>query len=102
RIQGRRFLGALALCALLAYHDIAVLLGLGLLGAFRSTAPQARVSTWFCAGGLAGLVGLGAAAKLLSASLLERRAPKLGMALRSWTWQRSLQLLLLRTGYFAL
>jgi hypothetical protein len=101
RAQGRTLLSALARCVLLAYHDVAVLLMLGLIGASQSDSPQSARTRWFCGISLLLLVCIGVVVRIFPWSRLNRWiSPKLRVGLESWSWRQSAQLCLLRAGYF--
>jgi hypothetical protein len=99
--RGQTLLPALAKCVLLAYHDVAVLAILGLIGASRSEIPQSARVAWFCGALVMLLVGIGVVVRILPWSRLNRWvSPKLRLGLETWTWRQSAQLCLLRAGYF--
>jgi hypothetical protein len=99
RLQTVTLLSVLALCLVLAYHDVIVLLSLGLFGASQSAAPQAAGVRWFCTVLLVAVLSLGILARFLP---WNRLPLKMRVGLEQWTWSRSLQLGLLRTGYFSI
>lgn len=102
RAQGRTLISALGTCVLLAFHDIAVLLTLGLLGALLSAEPNATAIA-FCAVALMLLAFVGMAVQLLPSRWQERWLPeRLRVRLDWWTWRHSVRLGLLRAGYFSL
>jgi hypothetical protein len=102
RPRGQTLLPALAKCVLLAYHDVAVLAMLGLIGATQSEIPQSARVAWFCGIVLMLLVGIGVVVRVLPWSRLNRWvSSKLRLGLETWTWQQSAQLCLLRAAYFA-
>jgi hypothetical protein len=103
RAQGTPLVSALGRCVLLAVHDVAVLLTLGLIGSLLIDSAIARGIMGFCAIGLAALVGVGLLAYFFPRWWRERRMIG-GRHLwpGSWTWGRSLQLSGLRGIYFAI
>lgn len=103
RVQGTPLVGALGRCVLLAVHDVAVLLTLGLAGSLLIDAPIARGIMGFCAVGLTSLLGIGLLAYFFPRWWRERRANG-GRQLwpDSWTWRRSLRLSGLRGIYYAI
>jgi hypothetical protein len=103
RKQGMTLLAALSRCVLLAVHDVAVLLALGLIGALLSTDQRALVIRLVCGLGLSGLLAL----LLLAPNLPQRwRAAWLtsrwGAALDDWDRRRTFHLFLLRGVYYAI
>ncbi len=103
RAQGRALLSALGTCALLAFHDVVVLLTLGLLGGLLSADPGGQPIARSCALALALVAGLGIAIRWLPGRWQERCLPsRFRVHLDWWTWKHSAHLALLRTGYFAL
>jgi hypothetical protein len=103
KVRGLSLVAALSRCVLLAYHDIAVLLGLGLLGSIASAEPQARSVQTFCSIGLALLLGLGALSTIMPAQWRSRlKETRWAASLGSWSWARSAQLALLRVVYFGI
>jgi hypothetical protein len=98
RAQGRPFGRVLATCVLLAGHDLAVLLALGLAGALLSGDPRTEAALWICGAGLGGLLGLALLARLVPRARPGRWAAWAG----TWDWRRSAALVLLRTGYYSL
>jgi hypothetical protein len=95
RAQGTSLARALGGCLLLAWHDAAVLLLLGLAGALSSTDPRAQAARWFCLAGLGILLALG-----IGGALLVGR--RLAGGPRWWDWRRAGQLGLLRAAYYAI
>ena len=91
-------LRTLAGCLLMACHDVAVLLALGLAGSLLSTGSQSRTTLLFC---LAGIGTLLAAALVVG---LVRRSRQQGVAgwLSAWGWHDSAQLFFLRAGYYGI
>jgi len=101
--QARTFLSALGMCVLLAYHDVAVLLTLGLFGALLSAEPSGPTIARSCGIAMVLLAGLGMVVRLLPGSWQERWLPdRFRVRLDWWTWRHSVHLGLLRTGYFGL
>jgi hypothetical protein len=103
RAQGTSMVGALGRCLLLAVHDVAVLLTLGLVGSLLIDTTIARGIVGFCAISLAVLLGVGLLASLLPHKWRERWTIG-GRRLwpGSWTWGRSLRLSGLRGIYYAI
>jgi hypothetical protein len=83
----------LAGCVLLGCHDLAVLLGLGLVGSFVGPVHQLRTLV-FCITGIVSLVALSVLARSI------RRGQEGWLAI--WSWRRSARLLLLRGAYYGL
>jgi hypothetical protein len=103
RIQNRTLLSALGMCLVMAYHDVVVLLVLGLSGALLSPEPLARVIAWSCGLALLVVAAAGVAIGKFPLRWQERWLPeRLRVQLDWWTWRHSICLGLLRTGYFAL
>jgi len=103
RAQGTSLVAALGRCLLLAVHDMAVLLILGLAGSLWIDTTIARGIRSFCAIGLAGLLSAGLMASLLPRRWRERwtiRGRRLWPG--SWTWGHSLRLSGLRGIYYAI
>lgn len=65
KAQRITLVSALGRFALLAYHDVIVLLGLGLLGSFASAQARFQKTEVFCAAGLAVMGGLVAFVRLM-------------------------------------
>jgi hypothetical protein len=103
RAQGTTLVGALGRCLLLAVHDVAVLLTLGLAGSMLIDTKIARGIMGFCAIGLAALLSAGLLASLFPHRWRERWTIG-GRRLwpGSWTWGRSLRLSGLRGIYYAI
>jgi hypothetical protein len=103
RAQGTTLVGALGRCLLLAVHDVAVLLTLGLAGSLWIDSTMARGIIGFCVIGLAALLSAGLLASLLPRRWRERWTIG-GRRLwpGSWTWGRSLRLSGLRVIYYAI
>jgi hypothetical protein len=103
RAQGTSMVAALGRCLLLAVHDVAVLLTLGLAGSLWIDSTIARGIMGFCAIGLAALLSFGLLACLLPRTWRERWTIGGGRLWpRSWTWGRSLRLSGLRGVYYAI
>jgi hypothetical protein len=103
RAQSRTLISALGVCVLLAYHDIAVLLTLGFLGALISAEPNAPAIAQFCGIALILLAFLGIVFRWLPSRWQERWLPeRLRVRIDWWTWRHSVRLGLLRGGYFGL
>lgn len=103
RVQKTSYIATLSRSVVLAYHDALLLAGAGLAGALVAddlpVAPRVRL---LCIVLLAGLLAAGAAIALLPRNLRRRfEATRWGAWLESWTWSRSLRLLLLRVVYYA-
>jgi hypothetical protein len=103
RAQGTTFVGALGRCLLLAVHDVAVLLTLGLIGSWLIDTTVGRSIMGFCAIGLTALLGVGVLA-YFSPSWWRERQTIGGKQYwpRTWTWGRSLRLSGLRGIYYAI
>jgi hypothetical protein len=103
RAQGTSLVSALGRCLLLAAHDVAVLLTLGLAGSLLIDTTIARGIMGFCAIGLTVLIVVGLLAYFFPRWRHERRT--IGgehFWPRSWTWGRSLQLSGMRGIYYAI
>jgi hypothetical protein len=102
RAQDIPLVSALGCCVLLAYHDTAVLFGLGLLGSLSQADVRLQLLRWVCGAGVGVLVGLPALARVLPVSWRQRLTKtRLGASLRLWSWRRSLWLAALRGVYYA-
>lgn len=101
RVQQVSVLSTLARSALLAVHDVTVLLSLGMLGSLLSDDPHAGRVRWFCGLGLC-LIGAAAlAAHLLpSRYKLRLRHTRWAAWTESWSWARSARLAGARVVYF--
>jgi hypothetical protein len=103
RAQGTSLVGGLGRCLLLAVHDVAVLLTLGLIGSLWFDTTIARSIMGFCAIGLVALLGAGLLACLFPGRWRERRTiGSWQLWPGSWTWGRSLRLSGLRGIYYAI
>jgi hypothetical protein len=98
RAQGTTLVGALGRCLLLAVHDVAVLLSLGLAGSMLIDTTIARGIMGFCAIGLSVLLILGLLAFLFPGRWIGGWQLWPG----SWTWGHSLRLSGLRVIYYAI
>jgi hypothetical protein len=98
RRQGIPLVKALAGCVLLAAHDLAVLLGFGLLGSFAGGGPRSRPTLVFCGAGIAGLLAFG----LLGGLVRRARKTRFGGWLDVWGWWLSVRLWLLRAVYYGI
>ncbi len=101
RRQGVSLLSTLARSVLLAYHDVTVLLSLGLLGSLLSGDAQVSRVRWFCVVGLC-LVGIAALVPVVLPARYKLRLPhtRWGDWLQSWSWARSARLALARVVYY--
>jgi hypothetical protein len=103
RSQNLPLLTSIGRCVLLTFHDMTVLLALGLLGSLLSDEPRVRPIRIFCAAGLGGVMVLALALNLLPAARLRRwRATRWGAGFVGWNLIRSARLCLLRGVYFAI
>jgi hypothetical protein len=101
--RGIPLLAALGLCLFVTYHDLLVLLSLGWIGASLNSDVRAESWQWFCGCGLIGLVGLAFGARLLPGNWRARLVQtRWGSWIGSWTWRRSITLVLLRSVYYFL
>lgn len=101
RASGAAVWFSLGRCLLLAYHDMGVLLALGVLGAALSTHPGAGWIRWIAGGVLLGMIVLAVSIGRLPDRWQQRlQATKFGAGLTGWSWDRSLRLCLLRGGYY--
>lgn len=95
--------GALARCLLLGFHDVAVLLALGLAASWWVDLPLVGAVRVFCATGLALLIGAGFLATFMPAKWRERFVRgRWRLWPDSWTWSRSLHLCGLRAIYYSM
>lgn len=103
RLQATGLLTALSRSVLLAYHDILVLLSLGLIGSLSSDVPQVEGTRLFCAAGIGLLAAVAVIYRLLPARRrVQFRHTRWGEWLHSWTWKRSGSLILVRLVYFGI
>jgi hypothetical protein len=101
--RGIALLAALGLCLFLTYHDLLVLLGLGWIGASLNGDVRAASWQWLCGCGLLGLAALACGARMLPGRWRARLLRTgWGSWIGSWTWRRSIRLLLLRSVYYVL
>jgi hypothetical protein len=101
--QHTPLLPAMGRCVLLAIHDGAVLLALGLAGAILSAEQQAPAMRAFCALGLTGLLSVGLFVGWMPQGWRRRlHDGRWGAGLGWWTWGRSLRLCVLRCGYYGI
>jgi hypothetical protein len=103
RAQGIAVVAALSRCLLLAMHDVAVLLTLGLAGSWWIDSSIGRGISVFCAIGLAALLCAGVLARLLPGRWRDRwTVGRWRLWPGSWTWSHSLRLCGLRGIYFSI
>jgi hypothetical protein len=101
--QGLTLVAALSRLVLLAYHDMGVLFGLGLLSSATSDDPPLRQATVICTIGLAVTAALAILIRFMPLSWQTRmKATRWGAWLGIWNWKRSVQLALLRAVNFAI
>jgi len=101
RAQGRSALATVGYLMLLAYHDLGVLLSLGLVGALLSEDTRAGALQLFCGGALLALAGVALVASRLPCAWRDRLAQtRWGAWMGDWTWRQSIQLCLLRGVYY--
>jgi hypothetical protein len=91
-------LRTLAGCLLLACHDLAILLTLGLMGSLLRAGTPLRTTTIFCIAGIGTLLAGALAAGLVRWKQQEGSAGWLG----GWGWRDSGLLCLLRLGYYGI
>ena len=102
RVQGIPVVSALGSCVLLAYHDIGVLFGLGLLGSLSHADVRLTGVPWVCGAGVGVLAGLPALAHVLPVTWSQRlTTTRWGSSLHAWSWRRSRSLVVLRGLYYA-
>jgi hypothetical protein len=100
-LQQTTLLSTLSRSVLLAFHDVVVLLGLGLLGSLLTDDPKVDSVRKFCLVGLLLLGGLAIVPNLLGEHNRQRwKQSRWGAWIESWSWRRSGQLLLVRVVYF--
>jgi hypothetical protein len=98
RSLGIGLLPALGRCLVLALHDVAVLLTLGLIGSLGDSDARVGALPLWCLAGLAVLL-IG----LVAAGLVQQRwRARLGAGLGGWHWTRSVRLYGLRIVYFGI
>jgi hypothetical protein len=103
RLLSVGLLFTLSRSVLLAYHDLFVLLTLGLSGWLLGGDESGKAIGAFCGVGLTALIIAGLAVALLPRGWRERfEQTRLGAWLKSWTLLRSLQLAALRLVYFGI
>lgn len=101
--QGLTLVAALSRLVLLAYHDMGVLFGLGLLSSVTSDDPPLRQATVICTIGLAVTAALAILIRFMPASWrIQMQATRWGAWLGIWSWKRSVQLTLLRVVNFVI
>lgn len=102
-IQKTTVLAALSRAVLLAWHDLIVLLSLGLIGSLLSDDPRTEGTLIFCLFGLLLLVGILTAFGLLPSAVRQRiRASRWGAWFGTWTVRQSLILAVQRCVYFGI
>jgi hypothetical protein len=103
RVQGMPLLSGLGRCLLLGFHDLAVLLTIGLGGALLSSDDRAPAIRIFCTAGLLGILGaLVLAGRLPPRWRVRLRESRWGAWLGWWSPGRTLRLFLLRGAYYAI
>jgi hypothetical protein len=103
RIENMPLVDALSRSVVLAFHDGFVLASTALAGALLTDNPRAAHVRPFCAVLLAALVGGALLVSLAPAGWRRRwQRTRWGAWLDGWTWRRSIQLIVLRIGYFAI
>lgn len=101
--QGMTLVAALSRLMLLAYHDMGVLFGLGLLSSVTSDDPPLRRAAVICTIGLTVTTALAILIRFMPTSWRTRlKATRWGAWLEIWSWKRSVQLALLRVVNFAI
>jgi len=105
RFQDIKLLSALSRSVVLAFHDLTVLLSVGLVGSLLVTDPPRQVVAVriISAVGLSGLIGLAVFFALLPAATRERvQHTRWGVWLIDWSWPRSSKLAWQRLVYFGI
>jgi hypothetical protein len=103
RIQNASLLASLSRCVLLAVHDLAVLLALGLAASLLDPAPQTRLIPIALASVLAVFVLLAATWRMLPDGRRQRLVQtRWGNWLGWWRWRHSIVLCGLRLVYFGI
>jgi hypothetical protein len=103
RLQRASFIAMLSRGILLMYHDGLVLMTTGLVGALVSSDPRAPRIRWVCGTALGLLAALAVVLPLLPSRQRRRFCrSRWGGWLGSWTWGRSVRLVLLRVAYYAI
>ncbi len=101
RAQEQPLAAALARCAVLALHDLAVLLGLGLAAALVNSDPRVQPLRWVCGSGFILMTALNLGMTWLPPRWRQRRARWAGWV-QGWSWRDSLTLAGLRLVLFVL
>jgi hypothetical protein len=101
-LQGVSVVSGLARIVLLAYHDLIVLLGLGLLGSTILIQPETYGVRVFSAVGMAALLAAPVVILLLPVQIRRLVPARWLPRLESWNLKRSLELLALRVTYFSI
>ncbi len=105
RLQNISLLATLSRSVVLAYHDLVVLLSVGLVGSLlvESPPPEVRLAKLFCAVGLSGLCLVGLVFTLLPREKRARfRSTRWGAWLVDWSLARSVKLAWQRFVYFGI
>jgi len=105
RLQKISLLATLSRSIVLAYHDLLVLLTVGLLGSLLVADPPAQIlaARYFSLVGLAGLAAVGLAFSLLPRERRERfRQTRWGAWMVDWSLRRSAKLAWQRLVYFGI
>jgi hypothetical protein len=99
----RSFLrSTLTRAVLVSYHDVAILVTIGLLGSFLSDHPVALAARQFCVGTLAVVLFLAVFVAFMPRSWQQAwQESKWGAWSNAWNWGRSLILFGLRLTYFS-
>jgi hypothetical protein len=103
RIQGTSYIAALSRVALLGWHEGVMLATVALTGSLWTDRPEAMRARLICVILLALLLGTALILGLAPAASRQRlQRTRWGEWLQSWTWRRSVRLVLLRGVYFAI
>ena len=101
RTTGTSVLAALTRAALIMYHDVVILVGLGLVGSLLSSDSAAESARFICVILLAGLLAVALFLGFMPAPWRARLLrTKWGAWTECWSWGRSLVLVLLRLVYY--
>ena len=103
RLQNISMLSTLSRSVVLAYHDLLVLLGAGLLGSLLSHAEKAATIRVFCLAGVTVLLTVTVAISMMPSAWREHlQQTRFGAWLGFWSWRHTLVLMGLRILYFGI
>jgi hypothetical protein len=94
---------ALGRLLIIAYHDLWLLLAMGLVGSMGTNDPRWHATRLFCVAGLATLAALTVVVRLIPSTWRQRiEGTRWSLSLSCWSWDRSLYLLAMRLTNFAI